>query len=568
MLGSQRLRVVATSVLLLSASALLAQTGPKVALVAKDGSTTIRGELVGIEGGFFVVRSHMGVVGVPIDKVFCEGECPEGTTAADAAPATEAAPAVAAAEPAAEAPAAEAPAPVEVAAPVEEPASVQVAEVPADKKFGIHGSRTLGTHLMPNLLQAYATKVGATFEQIPVEQGISVIRLTAADGTLLAEIDLQLKGSGSAFPGLGEGLAQIGMADRRMKDDDLEKLGTLGELRDTPNEIVLGLDGIVAMVHPSNPLQALSFEELSRVFSGEVTNWRDLGGPDLPINLKTFPDGSGDRSIFTGRALEPFGRSMATNATEFVEYADMREAVANDPTAIGFLGRSFIRDNVKELSIREQCGLVSSPSNFRMKTEGYAMSRRIYLYRTPGELNPVAQDLLDFAQSPEGQQIIEDTRFVDSEIEKLRLSDMAADIEFARSQPDFQPAAMEDMMSELGSADRLSIAFRFAFGKASLDPLSERSVETFAAQLESGAFDGKEVLVVGFADSVGSFEQNNRLALARARSVANLIETEISEGAAGRLGLKALSYGELLPFLCNDDDFGREANRRVEIWVR
>jgi phosphate transport system substrate-binding protein len=565
---------------LLSASVLFAQTGPQVALVSKDGGITVKGELVGVEGGLYVVETNIGMVKVPVASVTCEGECPAETAVAVAEPgpapepepAPKPAPEVAATEPAPEpepaAPVEVAPAVAEAAAPVTEAASAAVAVVPADKKFGIHGSRTLGTNLMPNLLKAYAAKIGAGFEQISVEPGVSVVRLTAADGSVLAEIDLQIKGSGSAFPGLGGGLAQIGMADRRMNDGDLEKLGALGELRDTPNEIVLGLDGIVAMVHPSNPLQTVSFEELSRVFSGEVTNWRDIGGPDLPIALHTFPDGSGDRSIFTSRAVEPFGRTIATTAAEHVEYADMREAVAADPTAVGFIGRSFIRDDVKELSIREQCGLVSSPTNFRMKTEGYAMSRRIYLYRTPGTLNPVAEELINFALSHEGQQVIEETRFVDNEIETMRLSDMGLDLEIAEAQPGFRPEAMDAMLSDLGNAERLSIAFRFAFGRASLDQLSERAVADFAAQLESGAYDGKEVLVVGFADSVGGFEQNRRLALARSSTVADLIKARIGSEASNRLGLKALSYGEMLPYLCNEDDFGRDANRRVEIWVR
>lgn len=584
MLGSQRLRVTATSVALLSASVLYAQTGPQVSLVSKDGGITVKGELVGVEGGLYVVETNIGMVKVPVASVTCEGECPAetATAVAEPAPAPEPEPApepapapepeVAATEPAPEpepaAPVEVAPAVAEAAAPVAEAASAAVAEVPANKKFGIHGSRTLGTFLMPNLLKAYAAKIGASFEQTQVEPGISVVRLTGADGTVVAEIDLQIKGSGTAFPALGEGLAQIGMADRRMNDGDLEKVAALGELRDTPNEIVVGLDGIVALVHPENTISTVTFEELSRIFAGEVTNWRALGGPDLPITLHTFPDGSGDRSIFTSRAIDPYDRTMATTAVEHVEYADMREAVAADPGAIGFIGRSFVRDDVKVLAIREQCGLVSSPTNFRMKTEGYAMSRRIYLYRTPGEMNPVAQALVDFALTPEGQQVIIDTNFVDREIEGMRLADMTTELDFARTEPEYRDSEFNTLMSDLGQAERLSIAFRFEFGRATLDQISKRAVDDFAAKLQSGALDGKEVLVVGFADSVGAFGQNKRLAMARAQSVTRLIADRIGKDAADAIGLKPLSFGELLPFLCNEDDFGRDANRRVEIWVR
>ncbi|NJM83913.1 MAG: OmpA family protein [Tabrizicola sp.] len=511
--------------------------------------------MVGVEDGAYVVRTEIGLMNVPINSVTCEGDCPVLVAAPEAPAAVEA--------PAATETATPEPAPAE-------PATTTAAadDVPADKKFGIHGSRTIGTHLIPNLIKAYAEKIGATYEMlddIPTER---IVRLSAADGTVIAQIDLQTKGSGSAFPGLGEGLADIGMADRRMNDGDLSKLGPLGELRDTSSEIVLGLDGIVVLVHPTNPLNDISFEQLSRIFSGEVSNWSAFGGADAQIKLHSFPDGSGDRSIFLSRSVDPFGKTESEAAVEHQEYAEMRDAVLADPHAIGFLGRAFVGDEVKVLPIREQCGLISPPTNFRIKTEGYAMSRRIYLYRKPGTIHPVAQDLIDFAFSPEGQQVIVDSSFVDRKLEGQRLSDMTVELDHARTEPDFQPEVFKTLMSDLGRAERLSIAFRFPFSKATLDPLSERAIDEFAAELRSGAFDGKEILVVGFADSVGSFNQNQKLALARARMVSDLISSRVEIGQARRLGLTPVSFGELLPYLCNEDEFGRDANRRVEIWVR
>ena len=577
------LRNTAAIALLLCATGLSAQTVPEIRLAAKDGGLTVRGQFVGIQDGMYIVETRAGLTKVPVDKVECIFGCDvlaasgaagtveatETVAVSEPEPAPELAPetvveTVAVSKPAAAPAEAEL---IEVAAAAPESAPV-MDEVPAERKFGIHGSRTLGTFLMPNLIEAYAAKIGATVERQEVEKGISVMRLVAADGSVLAEIDLQIKGSGTAFPGLGEGLAQIGMADRRMNDGDLAKLGGLGDLRDTPNEIILGLDGIVALVHPSNPLDTMTFEDLSRVFSGEVTNWKELGGPDLAVRIHTFPDGSGDRSIFAGRAVDPYGRAISASAVEHTEYAEMREAIAADPGAVGYLGRSFVRDDVKPVSIREQCGLVSAPTSFRMKTEGYAMSRRIYLYRTPGPLNPIAQDLIDFALSPEGQQVLVATNFVDRDYESQGLDQMGVELGYATTQEDFRADAFGDLLRELGQAERLSVAFRFMFGEAQLDPLAEASVESFVQQLESGAFAGKEVLVVGFADAVGSFRQNQKLALARATVISDLLRDRLGTRAAESYGLKAVSYGELLPYLCNEDEFGRAANRRVEIWLR
>jgi phosphate transport system substrate-binding protein len=535
-----------------------AQTQNLVTLKSLSGDITIEGDLVAVEEGKYVLYTAAGLLRVPVDTVYCEGACPD-VAGAPQAPVNP----VATAEPAAPA---EPAATAEVA--VAEPAPA--VDVPADKKFGIHGSRTIGTNLLPNLLKGYAASIGATYEMFDDNPKERIVRLTAADGSIIAEVDLQTKGSGSAFPALAEGKADFGMADRRMKEDDLTKLtaGSLTDLRDTQSEVILGLDGIVVLVHPSNPMQNISFEELSRIYSGEVTNWSQLGGPDLPIVLHSFPDGSGDRSIFLSRALDPFGKTELETAVEHEEYAEMRDAVLADPAAIGFLGRAFVGDEVKVLPIREQCGLVSPPTNFRMKTEGYAMSRRLYIYRDPTGVHPVAQALLDFTFSPEGQKIIVESGFVDRELENLVMADMSVDLDHAKKEPDFNQRAFDRLVEELGNAERLSVAFRFAFSTAALDPLSERAVGEFAAKLQSGNYAGKDILIAGFADSVGSFAQNERLALARAQTVVDVIRDRIGSEAASGVKLTPVSYGELLPYLCNEDEFGRDANRRVEIWVR
>lgn len=450
------------------------------------------------------------------------------------------------------------------------PAAAQIGEVPAEARFGIHGSRTLGTNLIPNLFKGYAAKIGATYEIYDDNPKERIIRLIAADGSVIVEVDLQTKGSGSAFPGIAEGIADIGTADRRMNDKDLEKLVAVGlaDLRNTSDEVVIGLDGIVTLVHPSNPLESVAFEELSRIFSGEATNWKEFGGPDAPIVLHSFPDGSGDRSIFLARAVEPFGKTESEAAIEHEEYADLRDAVAADPNAIGFLGRAFVGQGVKVLPIRETCGILSEPTDFRMKTEGYAMSRRIYFYRAPGGIHPMAQDLIYYAFTPEGQDIIAASGFVDRELDGVTLEDMAAELEIARSLPDFDGESYQAMTTDLAGALRLSTAFRFAFGKTSLDPLSERAITEFAAAVNAGGFADKEILVVGFADSVGSSNQNDRIAAGRAETVRQRIAAELDADILASSRLTAVSYGESLPVLCNDDEAGREANRRVEIWIR
>lgn len=236
--------------------------------------------------------------------------------------------------------------------------------------------------MIPNLLRGYARSIGARFEiQSTDDKAAKIVRLYNEDDSLRAEIDLQTRGSGSAFKSLGQDAAHLGLADRRLKESDLPKLaaGNIGDLRNTVSEHVLGLDGIVLITHPDNPVRNLSAEEVARVFSGEITNWRELGGGNYPITLNSFNEGSGDRSIVINRLVAPSGRVEKSDVQRWASYQDMLDAVMDDRGGLGYSGRWLARTNdVNILAIREACGLLSPPTDFRMKIEGYALSRRLY----------------------------------------------------------------------------------------------------------------------------------------------------------------------------------------------
>ncbi len=515
------------STLLLTASAapLQAQQAATVQLSANDGSMTITGKLLSFDGNMYVVEtSDLGNLRVVADKVTCTGTvCPV----------------------------------VNQFGPV----------------FGIYGSRTVGTTLIPNLLRGYAKSVDATYEIVPTDEPAErIVRLTNADGSLRAEIDLQTRGSGSAFPALADGVAAIGVADRRMKDSDVEKIAAAGipDLRDTDNETVLGVDGIVMIAHPDNPVRNLSSLEIARIWSGEITNWLELGGGDYPITVNSFSESSGDRAVMMDALVRPNGRDETAPVTRWSAYQDMVDAVMDDRGGIGFVGRWLARTNdVNLLDIRESCGLLSPPTDFRMKIEGYALSRRLYAYTTPGAVHPEAQAFLDWTLTSEAQAYIKESNFIDRELERMRLEDMGMMlVHTAAVEPDFDGAQYSDMMQQLRGADRLSTSFRFNTGSSILDVESIRNVQELADRMEAGEFDGLEVLLVGFADSVGQRTRNTELAQDRAEAVRDIVVDSLDGDTANRLRVVPLSYGELLPLSCNEDDVGRARNRRVEVWLR
>ncbi len=504
---------------------LQAQQKAPVRLEATDGTLSVEGNLMSFDGNVYIIESvELGMLRIQAENVICTGIlCPEVSNFGPA--------------------------------------------------FGIYGSRTVGTTLIPNLLRGYAQSVGATYAidetNDPAER---IVRLTNTDGTLRAEIDLQTRGSGSAFPALADGVAAIGVADRRMNDGDVEKIAVAGipDLRDTADETVLGLDGIVMIANKANPVRNLSSLEIAQIWSGEITNWLELGGGDVPITVNSFGEGSGDRAVMMDALVRPNGRDETANVTRWSEYQDMVDAVLADRGGIGFVGRWLARTNdVRLLDIREVCGLLSPPTDFRMKIEGYALSRRLYAYTKPGTINPEAKAFLDWTRTHEAQQYIKDSNFVDRDLERMRLEDMGMMlVHTAAVEPDFDGAQYSDMMRQLRGADRLSLSFRFNVGSSILDVESIRNVEDLAVRMKEGEFDGLEVLLVGFADSDGAGSRNTTLAQARADAVRDILAQSLDRATADRLPLLPYSYGELLPLSCNDGEEGRARNRRVEVWLR
>ncbi len=508
----------------LSGSSILAQDEASITLKTADGTLDLSGKLISFDSKIYEIETALGVLRVSADAVECTGAvCPS-------------------------------------------PASYE-------SRFGIHGSRTVGTTLIPNLLEGYAKSIGATLSiERTDDPAQRMVRLVNADGTMRAEIDLQTRGSGSAFPALANGSAAIGLADRRMKDSDLEKIAAVGmpELRDTENETVLGVDGIVLITHPDNPVRNLTSDEVARVWSGEITNWLELGGGDFPITVNSYGEGSGDRAVLLDGLVRPTGRDEKPDVTRWSAYQDLVDNVMADRGGIGFVGRWLARTNdVNLLDIRESCGLLSPPSDFRMKIEGYSLSRRLYAYTAPGPMHPEAKAFLDWTLTKEAQHYIKESHFIDRELERMRLEDMGMMlVHTAAVEPDFDGVQYSNMMQELRNADRLSISFRFETGSSILDSESVRNLRELADRMEDGEFDGMEVMLVGFADSIGDREQNTELAQRRALAVRDILARELPASVERRLRLTPLSYGELLPLSCNTDEVGRARNRRVEVWLR
>jgi phosphate transport system substrate-binding protein len=411
----------------------------------------------------------------------------------------------------------------------------------------LHGSNTIGEKLAPALAEKFLAAQG--FQNIRRVPGSDPVEMTV-EGTAPGDstpraIEIKAHGSATAFESLEKGLADIGMASRRISSDESARLSAMGDMTSAANEHVLALDGIAVVVSPANPVDAMTVDQVRRIFSGGIADWSAVGGAAGPISVYARDDNSGTYSTFKDLVLHR--EKLASTAKRYENSERLSDDLASDRNGIGFVGLPFVR-NAKALKLSEGGSVPMLPTRFTVRTEDYILSRRLYLYTSAAPKNPVVRKFVEFATSDAGQQVADGEKFI------------------GQASPEPMPAATPaEPSSEYGryaaGARRLDVNFRFRTGKTTLDNKAifdlGRLVEKMDHELK-----GHELLLFGFADSLGSPDSNLRLSHERATTVRQeLIGRGISPAFVKGLG-------HLYPVASNDTDEGREKNRRVEIWLR
>ena len=199
-------------------------------------------------------------------------------------------------------------------------------------------------------------------------------------------------GSGSGITAVTEGRCDIGLSSRNLKDEEAAK-----GLKAT----VLALDGIAIIVNPENPVSELSLEQIAKVYTGEITNWSELGGNDAEIVVIGREAGSGTRDGFesiTGTA------DACAYRQELTSTGDVITAVAQNPDAIGYASLASVGESVKTLVVE---GV--APSEETVKDGSYLVQRPFVLVTREGEeLSQAAQAFFDYINSADAASIIAD----------------------------------------------------------------------------------------------------------------------------------------------------------------
>lgn len=210
-------------------------------------------------------------------------------------------------------------------------------------------------------------------------------------------------GSGEAPTAVDSGTAQIGLLSRELKES--ENPGNY-------NVYQIGLDGIAIVVNPENGVSELTVEQIGKIYTGEITNWKELGGADLAIVANGREAASGTRGAFE-EIVKVGGEDIVDRckyANEYNSTGALKQAVAGNPGAIGYVSLSSVDDTVKAVTVE---GV--APSEETVKDGSYKIQRP-FIMITGKNADSVTKAFLEFVASEEGQQIILDDGVVPTPI--------------------------------------------------------------------------------------------------------------------------------------------------------
>ena len=197
-------------------------------------------------------------------------------------------------------------------------------------------------------------------------------------------------GSGSGITAVSEGRCDIGLSSRALKDSEVAS-GLVGT--------VLAYDGIAVIVNPANTVEDLDIETIAKIYTGEITNWKDVGGNDAEIVLIGREAGSGTRDGFESITDT---KDACQYRQELTSTGDVINTVSQNPDAIGYASLSAVGDSVKALTVG---GVEATEAT--VKDGSYVVQRPFVLVTKEGtELSPAAQAFFDYALSADAASII------------------------------------------------------------------------------------------------------------------------------------------------------------------
>ncbi|WP_428240400.1 substrate-binding domain-containing protein [Gynuella sp.] len=411
--------------------------------------------------------------------------------------------------------------------------------------FTIHGSNTIGAHLGPNLIKAYLSTKGVKDTEINASGVENEQLVSGFFNNRRVSVYVAAHGSSTGFKGLQSKKADLAAASRPVKNKE-SRLFPETNMVDGMHEFVLGIDGLAIIVHRNNPIERLNIDQLGQIFSGQISNWSEIGGPNRPIHVYARDSKSGTYDTFNSQVLGR-GYKLSNKAQRFESNEKLSDQVARDLGGIGFTALATI-NNAKAIKVNDMGASAFFPDTTTIATEDYPLARRLYFYKATSN-NPFVKDFLNFATGPEGQNIVEQTGFVSQNI--LSYQNHPA--------PDM-PVGYRVLAQ---SSKRLSVNFRFQADAMELDNKARADVKRLKLFFEQPENANKQIILFGFSSETS---HQIRASLTSELRVNKVKEALRSAGISNSIELGG--YGDINPVATNENTAYANKNNRVEVWIK
>ena len=220
-------------------------------------------------------------------------------------------------------------------------------------------------------------------------------------------------GSGTGIAALINGTVGIANASRQIKQEEIDQAKSNGI---DPLEHIIARDAIAVILNPQNPVNQLTLQEISDIYSGKITNWREVGGDDRPIVRLSRETNSGTHVYFLETVLRLGSKEnktlFSTDTLLLPSSEGIIAEVRQNPNAIGYDGLGYVPKDLKMIAIaREPGGTYVLPSIATVNDKTYPIARDLYMY-TNGAPEGILKEYLDWILSPEAQLIVAELGFV------------------------------------------------------------------------------------------------------------------------------------------------------------
>jgi phosphate transport system substrate-binding protein len=407
------------------------------------------------------------------------------------------------------------------------------------------GEAGAGRQVLPPLLSAFAAARGF----VMTTEDTTFVLSEPKTGRAVARFAFESRTPDAAAEAL-----RLGVADLALADTDQPDLAAQ----------TLGLQTLVAVVSPQNPLRSLATADLARALSGEILNWQEIGGPDMPVVVHALKEGTGFRRAVEARL------GQAVVATELHDTPDALDAaVGRDPWALAVTtGSSLLM--AQSLTLTDSCGFALSPTTMAVRAGDYPLAVPYFVLAPKRRLPLIAREFLEFLEMPDADTAIAGAGLIDRGAER---ADLLGDGQRLANAirvlgPDVPVEEVQRLAAAMTGAERLSLTFRYSEGGRDLDAASQGALLALVRLIETGGFSDMNLTFAAFSDGRGDGAANLALAQQQADALLEAVAAAVPDLGDLRVTLRTEAFGEALPIACDESPIGRQLNRRVEVWLR